>query len=110
MTRMRILVVGWLLAATATANAALPAEINGQPVASLAPIVESASPAVVNIAVRQTVSSRQPYADDAFRRFFGIPDQGGRSRQVASATVFDDVRDYIALWREASPFSYGSST
>ncbi|MEO1204158.1 MAG: Do family serine endopeptidase, partial [Pseudomonadota bacterium] len=98
MTRMRILVVGWLLAASAVVNAALPADINGQPVASLAPIVDAASPAVVNIAVRQTVSSRQPYADDAFRRFFGIPEQRGRSRQVASAgsgVIVDADNGYI---------------
>ncbi len=98
MSSLRILLLGWLLACAAVANAALPSEVNGQPVTSLAPIVEAASPAVVNIAVRQTVAGRSPYADDAFRRFFGIPEQGGRSRQVASAgsgVIVDANNGYI---------------
>lgn len=40
------------------AQAALPASIGGKPVTSLAPLVESASPAVVNIQVTQTRRDR----------------------------------------------------
>ena len=79
------------------AHAAIPAQVGGQAVPSLAPLVESASPAVVNIRVRQTLSSRQPFADDAFRRFFGLPESRG-SRQVASAgsgVIVDAANGYI---------------
>ncbi len=84
-TKTRFFFLGLLLALAGNAVAALPAQVGGQPVTSLAPIVEAASPAVVNIRVRQTVSTRSPFADDAMRRFFGLPDGGGGSRQVQSA-------------------------
>ena len=44
------------------------------------------------------MSSGSPFADDAFRRFFGIPDQGERSRQVSSAgsgVIVDADNGYI---------------
>ncbi|MBT8087271.1 MAG: DegQ family serine endoprotease, partial [Gammaproteobacteria bacterium] len=67
-------------------------------VVSLAPLVEAASPAVVNIRVSQTVSRRNPLGDDAFRRFFGIPEMPGGQREVASAgsgVIVDAERGYI---------------
>lgn len=83
-TNIRIFGVSLLLALVGPAVAALPTHIDNQPVTSLAPLVEAASPAVVNIRVRQTVSTRSPFADDAMRRFFGLPG-GGNDRQVQSA-------------------------
>ena len=47
--------------ALATAEAALPTFVKGQAVASLAPLVEEASPAVVNIRVSQTLTRRNPF-------------------------------------------------
>ena len=87
-TNTRIFIPALLLAlATLTsAYAALPQSVKGEPVTSLAPLVEEASPAVVNIRVSQTVTRRNSFSDDAFRRFFGLPDGGGGgSREVASA-------------------------
>lgn len=83
--------------AAVSAEAAIPARIGDQAVPSLAPLVEAASPAVVNIRVRQTVSTSQPFADDAFRRFFGLP-EGRGLRQVASAgsgVIVDADNGYI---------------
>jgi serine protease Do/serine protease DegQ len=83
------------------AHAALPLSVKGEPVASLAPLVEEASPAVVNIRVSQTVTRRNSFGDDAFRRFFGLPDGGGSgngSQEVASAgsgVIVDAERGYI---------------
>lgn len=81
------------------AGAALPVGVDGRAVSSLAPLVETASPAVVNIRVSQTVNRRSPFGDEAFRRFFGIPDMpGGGSQQVASAgsgVIVDAERGYI---------------
>jgi Do/DeqQ family serine protease len=66
-----------------------PPELNGAPMPSLAPIVKRASPAVVNIATRGTVTERgqrNPLLEDPFfRRFFDVPDQGPRERQFQSA-------------------------
>lgn len=82
----------------AAANAALPLSVKGEAVTSLAPLVEEASPAVVNIQVSQTVT-RRPYGNDDFRRFFGLPENGsGRQQEVASAgsgVIVDAARGYI---------------
>ena len=53
-TKTRLLWTSLLLALTAmSAQAALPMSVGGKPVTSLAPLVEAASPAVVNIQVTQ---------------------------------------------------------
>jgi len=82
---IRVLWFGVLLTLAGSAVAALPSHIGDKPVTSLAPLVEATSPAVVNIRVRQTVSTRSPFADDAMRRFFGLPDGRGTDRQIQSA-------------------------
>ena len=86
-TRLFIPALLLALATLGSAYAALPQTVKGQPVTSLAPLVEEASPAVVNIRVSQTVTRRNSFGDDAFRRFFGLPDGGGGggSREIASA-------------------------
>ncbi|MFQ5548480.1 MAG: DegQ family serine endoprotease [Woeseia sp.] len=83
-----------LLSLAAAGSAALPDQVDGRPVPSLAPLVKKVAPAVVNIRVSQTVSTRSPFGDDAFRRFFGIPDE----REVASAgsgVIVDAEKGYI---------------
>jgi len=101
MTKTRLFVPSLLLALATmgTAYAALPQTVKGEPVTSLAPLVEEVSPAVVNIRVSQTVTSRNSFSDDAFRRFFGLPDGGGGgSREIASAgsgVIVDAERGYI---------------
>lgn len=101
MMKTRLIVPSLLLALAtfSTAYAALPQTVKGEPVTSLAPLVEEVSPAVVNIRVSQTVTSRNSFGDDAFRRFFGLPDGGGRgSREIASAgsgVIVDAERGYI---------------
>jgi Do/DeqQ family serine protease len=94
----RLFVAAILLALTPAAGAQLPA-VNGQPVQSLAPLVEKVSPAVVNIRVSQMIEGRSPYADEMFRRFFGFPElPGGGSQEVASAgsgVIVDAENGYI---------------
>jgi len=93
----RFLLATALLAA-GMAQAALPSAVDGTPVTSLAPLVEQTAPAVVNIRVSQTVSAR-PFGDEAFRRFFGIPDtpQGGTHQAVSagSGVIVDADNGYI---------------
>ena len=99
MMKTRMLWTSLLLVVASTGSAALPDQVGGQPVPSLAPLVEATSPAVVNIRVSQTVTVRSQYGDEAFRRFFGIPDApGGGSREIASAgsgVIVDAKRGYI---------------
>ena len=87
-----------LMSIAATSAAALPDSVDGQPLPSLAPLVKQVAPAVVNIRVSQTVRSQSPYGDEMFRRFFGLPNFSGGSREVASAgsgVIVDAVNGYI---------------
>lgn len=61
-----------LCAFVAPAYAGFPDAVDGQPLPSLAPILERVTPAVVNISTRGSVQQRSPLMDDPFfRRFFG---------------------------------------
>ncbi len=94
----RLALAGLLLAVSATATAQMPTAVDGQAVTSLAPLVEKASPAVVNIRVSQTVTQRNPFGDDPFWRFFGGPNvPGGTSEAVSagSGVIVDALRGYI---------------
>jgi len=74
--RMYALLALWLCAVLAgTAQAALPAEVDGQPLPSLAPVLERVTPAVVNVysATRVQVRSSPFFNDPFFQRFFDIP-------------------------------------
>lgn len=55
--------------------AVLPAEVDGRPLPSLAPILEQVTPAVVNVHTRTRVQVRSsPFLDDPFfRHFFNAP-------------------------------------
>ena len=92
-----------LLGAVASAGAAtlLPAQVSGQPMPSLAPVISRVSPAVVNIGVKGTVQApRHPFFDDPnFRRFFGMP-PGGEPRErefrsAGSGVIVDAQAGYI---------------
>ena len=96
------------LACAMSAYAALPQSVRGEPVTSLAPLVEEASPAVVNIRVSQTVTRRNSFGDDAFRRFFGLPDGGGSgAREISSAGsgVIVDARRGASPWKLPEQFA-----
>lgn len=99
-----------LAALTLTLAAAAPAhaQMSGHPplensTPSLSPIVKRVSPAVVNIATKGTVAEREqrnPLMDDPFfRRFFEMPEQGPRQRQVQSAGsgVVVDAKEGLIL-------------
>lgn len=100
MSNFRILAASVLLGLSAATWAALPALVNDEELPSLAPLVERVSPAVVNIRVSQTVNTGGHFGDEAFRRFFGLPDipGGGGQREVASAgsgVIVDAENGYI---------------
>ncbi|MEM8546869.1 MAG: Do family serine endopeptidase [Pseudomonadota bacterium] len=75
------------------AGAALPATVDGQALPTLAPLVEQASPAVVNIQVRGRSQSR---GNDPFREFFGMPrSQPRETRAAGSGVIVDADNGYI---------------
>ncbi len=97
--------VSWQ-AQTAYAQAAgsqvrLPLAENGQPLPSLAPLVEATKPAVVSIAVeRPARSSRSPFQGDPFfERFFRTPPQQQREpdgpRPAGSGVIVDAARGLV---------------
>jgi len=97
-SKNRLLGAGLILLLSVTGTAALPPIVDGEPVPSLAPLVERVSPAVVNIRVNQIVTRSSPFGDDAFRRFFGIPEGQGSPREIASAgsgVIIDADRGFI---------------
>jgi serine protease Do/serine protease DegQ len=95
-SKFRLAFAGFLLTLSATAMAQMPAQVDGQAVPSLAPLVERVSPAVVNIRVKATVSQRNPFGDDPFWRFFGPQNNTPREIQSAgSGVIVDAERGYI---------------
>ena len=71
---------------------------NGTP--TLAPLIEKASPAVVNIATTGTVETRSrrsnPFENDPFfRRFFNGPSQPRRFQSAGSGVIVDATNGYI---------------
>ncbi len=81
------------------AGASLPAEVDGQPLPSLAPILEDVTPAVVNISTRTRVQVRtSPFFDDPFfRRFFDFPSAPRERIQqsLGSGVIVDAEAGYI---------------
>src|SRR6056297_750619 len=82
-----------------TASASLPAAVDGQPLPSLAPILEDVTPAVVNISTRTRVQVRtSPFFDDPFfRRFFDFPSAPRERIQqsLGSGVIVDADAGYI---------------
>lgn len=93
-----------LILFSSSVSAGLPThDSQGQPLPSLAPMLESVNSAVVNIS---TYSNRQLYNpllnDPFFRRFFNIPDeqyrqQTERREQSAGSGVIVDAGDGVVL-------------
>ncbi|WP_425511277.1 Do family serine endopeptidase [Pseudomarimonas salicorniae] len=94
----RLLLVLLCLAAP-MARAALPAAVDGQPLPSLAPMLETVTPAVVNIHSRTVVRVRSPLADDPFfRHFFGLPSvPRERVQQSLGSGVIVDAEQGLLL-------------
>lgn len=92
---MRAILLALLLIA-GSARAALPGWADGEPLPSLAPMLERTSPAVVNIATYTTYEVRNPLLEDPFfRRFFNVPNQQRRTRSAGSGVVVNATDGYI---------------
>lgn len=80
------------------AQAALPPIVDGQPLPSLAPMLQKVTPAVVNISTKTRVRVSNPFFDDpVIRQFFGL--NGSPREQVeqslGSGVIVDAAKGYI---------------
>jgi len=77
---------------------ALPAVVDGEPLPSLAPVLETVTPSVVNIYTKTRVRIRSPLLDDPFfRRFFNVPDVPRErvSQSLGSGVIVDAEQGYV---------------
>jgi serine protease DegQ len=78
--------------------AALPPSINGEPLPTLAPVLDKVTPSVVNIYTQTRVRIRSPLLDDPFfRRFFNVPDQPRErvSQSLGSGVIVDAKEGFV---------------
>jgi serine protease DegQ len=95
---IRTLLFALLLMAAQAAAAQLPAAVDGQPLPSLAPMIERVQPAVVNIHSKTHVKVRDPFFDDPFfRRFFNSPalTRERVQQSLGSGVIVDAVKGYV---------------
>ena len=94
-----LLAISLAIALPCPVGAGLPAVVDNQTLPSLAPMLERATPAVVNIATEnQMASRRNPLLEDPFfRHFFNIPEQPRerKAQSVGSGVVVDAKRGYV---------------
>jgi len=87
-----------LLLTASVAQASLPAAVDGEPLPSLAPVLERVTPSVVNIYTQTRVRINNPLINDPFfRRFFNIPDQPQErvSQSLGSGVIVDSEMGYV---------------
>ena len=87
-----------MLALPGTAPAALPAAVDGEPLPSLAPVLEKVTPSVVNVYTQTRVRIRSRLLDDPFfRRFFNVPDipRERVSQSLGSGVIVDAENGYV---------------
>jgi len=77
--------------------ARLPSSVDGQPLPSLADMLERVTPAVVNISTEQGGGDSTPVKDPVYRHFFGknVPAQQGKSVGTGSGIIIDALNGYI---------------
>lgn len=74
----------------------LPAAVDGQPLPSLAPMLQKVMPAVVSVNTKQVVRVRNPFANDPFfRRMFPNIPQERINESLGSGVIIDAVNGYV---------------
>ncbi|RCU49863.1 Do family serine endopeptidase [Corallincola holothuriorum] len=86
-----------LIVTPTEAAASLPLSVEGQPVPSLAPMLEKVTPAVVDISVSGTHTAKQR-VPDIYQYFFGAPREQVQERPfrgLGSGVIIDSDKGYI---------------
>ncbi|MDJ0741097.1 MAG: Do family serine endopeptidase [Gammaproteobacteria bacterium] len=95
----RLALFVYLTVASAAGSAALPAMVDDQPLPSLAPMLERATPAVVNISTISVVRTEDHplLRDPFFRWFFELPRESRRQRNqsLGSGVIVDAARGLV---------------
>lgn len=88
-----------LVTLSALTRAALPLSVGDKELPSLAPMLETVTPAVVNIATEGRIQLQQNplFADPFFRRFFNVPDQPieRKTQSLGSGVIVDAKRGLV---------------
>ena len=88
-----------LCAANLAYAAAIPAEVNGEKIPSLAPMLDQVTPAVVNIASEGRIKLRQNplFADPFFQQFFNLPNRPieRKTQSLGSGVIVDAKRGLV---------------
>ena len=88
-----------LLVASASSSAALPSDVDGTPLPTLAPMIERVTPAVVNISSMSVVRSEDNplLRDPVFRWFFERPRESRqrRNQSLGSGVIIDADNGYV---------------
>jgi len=97
---MTLLLCAFITPFIGAANAALPAlDSQGNPLPTLAPMIERVTPAVVNISTRgqEQIPGNPLLQDPLFRRFFNIPQQPSHrdTQSLGSGVIIDADNGYI---------------
>jgi len=98
MIKHKLLLVALLALTAGSGRAVLPVQVNGEPLPSLAPLLEQVTPAVVNVYAAARVRVSSPLMDDPFfRRFFNLPDVPRErvNRSLGSGVIVDAENGYI---------------
>jgi len=101
MKLMRLLSLLLILVLSASAAvAAIPSELDGRPLPSLAPMLERVTPAVVNIAALNYIRDEDlpMLRDPFFRWFFSVPRHSPRKRKkqsLGSGVIVDAAKGYV---------------
>jgi Do/DeqQ family serine protease len=96
----KILLILSLWAWLPLVSAALPVAVGGQVLPSLAPMLDKATPAVVNIATRGKSKQRRQsplYNDPFFQRFFNLPgvERTRETQSLGSGVIVDAKNGYV---------------
>ena len=95
----RLLLTLLLMLGTGSAGATLPAQVDGAPLPSLAPMLERVTPAVVNISTVSVVRAEDHplLRDPFFRWFFELPrdTRERRNQSLGSGVIVDAKRGHV---------------
>jgi len=97
--KLALLLTVTFVLGTLPAGGALPFEVDGQPLPSLAPMLERVTPAVVNISTRKALRTDQHplLRDPFFRRFFERPNnmRERRNQSLGSGVIVDAALGHV---------------
>ncbi|MGH8476553.1 MAG: DegQ family serine endoprotease [Methylococcales bacterium] len=95
----KLIVLLELLLAPVAGFGVIPTSVDGKELPSLAPMLEKAMPAVVNIATRNEIRAQEHplMQDPAFRFFFGLPERQRKSRpqSLGSGVIINRKSGYV---------------